>query len=379
MSDTKWRLSGGLGEPEEAAQVMTQGLGFPLRPVDGVPPQDSGELLEGIDIAEGRFMQWMGAYQPGLLYPTGSVVLDGEWTMISNVPTVTKPAPEPVGDPTWSLGDTPAFVTESNLSVVYSGHIYGFNSGGWVSALRVWVPELSATTNYRIVVTDITDPNALYNIVQEEPVLVAGEWTVVRLAQRIVRAGDIWEVKLDALNSGADTVVAGGWGNGGVVNNGAPASQNWNRRGANDLIRIDKFDLDGTDRTSELSGMGPNTNVQFVQTDDPNYSITYRVDSGPTDFVTYFEYRTTLQSVGPSGAPATGAVTTMTADVPIAQLTKYVEVVGSVPTPSWATVLGFLAYDGVDQVIGSASYGVDLEFDAAEINTEWDLVSFSGV
>jgi hypothetical protein len=378
MSDTKWRISGGLGEPDLPGQVMTQGLGFPLRPVDGVPQQDSGELLEGVDVAEGRFMQWMGAYQPGLLYPEGSVVLDGYWTMISNIPTVTKPAPMPEGTPTWGLGDTPAFVEGSDLSVVYSGHVYTFTEGGWVSGLRLWVPELSATTNYRVIVTDITDPNALFNIVMEEPVLVEDEWTVVRLAQKIVRAGTVWEVKLDALNSGADTVVAGGWRNDGINNNAGPAAQGWNRRSANDLIRIDKLDLDGTDRTSELLGMGPNTNVQFAQTDDPNYSITYRVDSGPVNVDPYFEYLVTLLSVGPSGAPAAGATTTMTADVPISQLTKYAEVPG-VPTPSWATVVGFLEYDGVDQGGAANSYGVDLEFDIAVINTAWDLVSYSGV
>jgi hypothetical protein len=378
MSDTKWRLSGGLGEPEEAAQVLTQGLGFPLRPVDGVPPQDSGELIEGIDVAEGLFMQWMGPYQAGLLYPTGSVVLDGAWTMISNVPTVTKPAPIPTGAKTWSVSDTPGFVEQSNLSVVYSGHIYTFLEGGWASAMRIWVPELSATTNYRIIVTDITDPNEIFNVVMEEPVLLEDEWTVIRFAQKIVRAGTVWKVKLDALNSGAESVVAGGWRNDGINNNGAPGAQGWNRRGSNDLIRIDKLDLDGTDRSSELLGMGPNTSVQFSQTEDPNYSITFRVDSGPNDIDPYFEYLVTLLSVGPSGAPTAGAVTTMTADVPIAQLTKYAEVPG-VPTPSWATVVGFLEYDGVDQGGAANSYGVDLEFDEAVINTAWDIVSFAGV
>jgi hypothetical protein len=380
MSDTKWRLSGGLGEPEEAAQVMTQGLGFPLRPVDGVPPQGSGDVIEGLDIAEGRFMQWMGAYQPGLLYPTGSVVLDGEWTMISNVPTVTKPAPIPVGDPTWSLPTTPAFVEQSNLSVVYSGHAYTFTKSGWVSALRLWVSELSPTTNYRVIVTDITDPNRPFNIVQEEPVLVAGEWTVVRLGQAIVTEDTVWLVKLDSLNSGASSVVAGGWRNDGVSNNSAPGAQGWNRRNQNDLIRIDKLDLDGTDRSSELLGMGPNTTVQFAQTDDPNYSITFRVDSGPVNVDPYFEYTTTLLSVGPSGAPAAGSTTTMTADVPISQLTKYVEVAGSVPSPSWAIVTGFLEFDGVNEAGSNAnSYGVDLEFDEAVVNTAWDFVSYSGV
>ena len=48
MSDTKWRISGGLGEPEDPAQVMTQGLGFPLRPVDGVPSEGSQEEIDGL-------------------------------------------------------------------------------------------------------------------------------------------------------------------------------------------------------------------------------------------------------------------------------------------------------------------------------------------
>ena len=91
MSNTKWRFSGGLGEPEVVNQVMTQGLGFPLRPVDGTP---SGLVdFDDYEIAEGLFLQWCGPYQAGLLYPVGSVVTDSGWTMIANVTTVTKPAP----------------------------------------------------------------------------------------------------------------------------------------------------------------------------------------------------------------------------------------------------------------------------------------------
>ena len=99
MSDTKWRISGGIGEPGDPAQVMTQGLGFPLRPVDGVPRENVDDGIQGYIIAEGIFMQWVGPYQAGLLYPIGSVVMDGGWTMIALVHTVTKPAPEPEGTP----------------------------------------------------------------------------------------------------------------------------------------------------------------------------------------------------------------------------------------------------------------------------------------
>jgi hypothetical protein len=379
MSDTKWRISGGLGVPDLPGQVMTQGLGFPLRPVDGVPPPDTGDQFDDLNVAEGIFMQWVGPYIAGPIYPTGSVVLDEDWTMIANQPTVTKPAPQPVGDPTWSLPDVPAFITESDLSVVYSGHIYTFIESGWVRQLRMWVPDLSATTNYRVTVTDITDPNNKKDLVVEEPVLTAGEWNVVRFSQQIVRAGTIYRVLLDALDSGADTVVSGGWRCDGIVNNGAPGAQGWNRRGSNDIIRIDKTDLDSTDRTSELAGMGPNTSVQFSETVDPNFSITFRVNADPVDLGTYFEYLVTLLSIGPSGVPVAGNTTTMTADVPVAQLTKYVELAASLPTPVWATVTSFLEFDGVDQGGTGNSYGVDLEFDEAVINPEWDIMSFAAI
>ena len=52
MSDTQWRLSGAMGDVapqpnvpvDVKRQMMTQGIGFPPRPVDNVPPQDSGEF-----------------------------------------------------------------------------------------------------------------------------------------------------------------------------------------------------------------------------------------------------------------------------------------------------------------------------------------------
>ena len=73
-----------------------------------------------------------------------------------------------------------------------------------------------------------------------------------------------------------------------------------------------------------------------------------------------------------------GVTTTMTATIPIAQTTKYDEIVGQVPTPAWATVEGFLQYDGVDQGGSGNTYGVDVEFEPAIVNEEWDIMSYSG-
>ena len=68
----------------------------------------------------------------------------------------------------------------------------------------------------------------------------------------------------------------------------------------------------------------------------------------------------------------------MTADVPVAQPTKYVELAAGVPTPTWATVTGYLAYNGVDQGGGANGYGVDVNFQPATTSAHWDIMSYSG-
>ena len=75
MSNNNWRLSGGLGidpnpiDPNQ--EVMTQGLGMPLRPIDNVPLDNSPPLADGL-VAEGLFMQWSGNWSDGKYYPKGS-------------------------------------------------------------------------------------------------------------------------------------------------------------------------------------------------------------------------------------------------------------------------------------------------------------------
>ena len=373
MSDTKWRISGGLGVPDQPAQVMTQGLGFPLRPVDNVPSTgaDFGDFI----VAEGLFLQWMGPHQPGLLYPTGSVVTAAGWTMVANTPNVTYPAPIPEGNPAWAMSDTPTWGEDESEAVVYSGHIYEFTESGWISGLRITVPELSGTTNYRVVIADITDPNKIITSVINDPVLTEDAWKNVGRYNSLVIAGQKLLVYIDALNSGSDTFVNGGWSyNGSSGNAPVPALSGWTKDNNNQTLRIDKTDLDSTDRSTELAGMIPGTNIQFSATADPNTSITFLVSGAVVDGGTYFEYPVTLVSTGPSGQPTEGETTTMLASVPVAQATKYVEA-ATTPTPAWATVTPVLEYDGVDQSPGDVAFGVDIEFDIAVVNTAWDIMA----
>ncbi len=373
MTNTKWRISGGIGEPDTQLepQKMLQGLGFPLRPVAGAPLPGSGDFLENFPIAEGLFMQWQGNYQSGVVYPAGSVVLDAGWTMVALVLTIQKAAPVPEGNPTYALPTTPLFVEQSNVSVVYSGHLYEFSEDGWVSRLRVWVPELSGTTNYRIVMVDITDPSAPVTSVIDAPILTENAWATVVLLNQLIFAGTKLLVYIDALNTGGDTQVVGGWNYGGSSGNvPVPAQAQWTKDNTNLTVRVDKTDLDTTDRTAELGGIIPNSTLQFVQTDDPAKSYTFRVAGTNIDGGTYFEYPVALLSTGPLGGPDTAAATTMTATVPVAQATKYVDVAGN-PSATWATITPYVAYDGVDQGATNLSLGVDLEFDAAVISPDW--------
>ena len=379
---TKWRLSGGIGVPPEETdqQKMTQGLGFPLRPVDNVPGEGSVDLIEGIEVAEGLFMQFMpDGFVQGRLYPSGSVVSDGPWLMCALRATFDKAAPVPEGEPSWSVADVPGFADQQNSAVVYSGHQYTFTEPGVVQGLRVWVPELSGSTNYRIVIADITDPNNIVGATYEEPVLTEDGWQIIALSQKLVAAGTVWLVYLDALNSGGDTLVTGGWSYQGTSGNApVPSVGSWSRDNTNLVLRINKTDLDGTDRTSELSGMIPGTSVAFVQTDNPNKSYQYVIDGEPTDNGTDFSFPVALSNLGPLGGVDVGAVSTMTATVPIPQDTKYSEAPG-LPAPSWATVESYLAYDGVNQGASNVTYGVDLEFQVADFSPDWSIMAITQV
>lgn len=378
--DSKWKLSGAIGAPPDNLlsdpQVMTQGLGFPLRPVDGAPSEAGEEYLENLPpIAEGMFMQWMGAYTGGLLYPRGACVRDGAWTMVANKNTVEQAAPQPDGAPEYALPDVPSWTGDSNLSVVYSGHLYEFTTGGWIKQIRIWVNELSGTTNYRVAIYDITDINNPKYQAIEEPVLNLDDWTILVSSSQVVYPGTKLFIYIDALNSGGDTLVTGGWTSSGIDNNLNPPTAGWNRSQQNTVLRIDKTDLDTVNRSSELLGMIPGTSVLFSETADSTYSARFQVNGAAVDNGTAVTYDVVLASAGPNGMPRDGSTTTMTATVPVAQTTNFVRIPGGVPTPTWATVTGYLAYDGVDQPAPTDAFGVDIQFQPAIVSEDWDVIA----
>ena len=357
---------------------LTQGIGYPLRPIDNVPPTNYPDI--GGAIAEGLFMQWMGTWSQGLYYPKGAYVIDGLFAAVANKLTLEKPAPVPSAPATFSL-PTPwaGAVTQTNTSVVVSGQTYTFTETGWIKQLRVQVSELTANTNYRIIALFTPPDGDPVSTIIEEPVLIEDDWSLVALLNRLVVAGTVLRLSIDALNSGADTNISGGWQYQGPTQGVAPLARNWTVDNQRVSFRIDKFDLDGTDRGTELEGVIPDTTISVVQTDDVGLNSSYRVRS-VTDNGTYMTYVVVLQDES-GGGPLAGAVCTLDIDVPIPLPTEYDEelLVWGAGDPSWATVEGFLEFDGVDQGVPvSNAYGIDIEFEPASISVDWDIVAYSG-
>ena len=353
----------------------------------GVPGYDDGLYMwDGTQWVRiggntGGSMTWKNLWVPGS-YRTGDTVRDGEWTMVANKDTTDRPAPQPTGVQAWTIPDSPVWATNSHLGVVYSGQRYQFTGGGgWMQGVRVWAPTLTADTHYRVVMTDNTDPNFPQVTIIDNPVLTQGNWHIVGVGEKLIPTGSDIIIYLDALNSGSDTTVTGGWAYSGTSNAGAPGAQSWNRRTQQDTVRIDKTDLDSTDRTTELLSMVVGTNIQMVQTNNNLAYYTYQVTTAPVEVggdTGYIEYGVVLTDAGADIEVL--SPTTMTATVPVAQNTDYVQLNSHwnpQPFPN-VTVTGFLQYDGVTQPGNEDNaFGIDILLTEASVSSDWDLLAKS--
>lgn len=327
-------------------------------------------------------MKWRNLYAPGQYYQH-DVVRDGEWTMVANKDTTDRPAPQPTGVQSWTIPDSPAWATNSFLGTVYSGQRYQFvSAGGWWQGIRVWIPNTAAAVRYRVVMIDNTNPDFPVSTVAnlDNATLTANQWNIIGFGEKLVPVGSDIIVYLDSLNSGGDTLVTGGWAYAGTDNALGPAAQSWNRRTQQDIIRIDKTDLDSTDRTTELLSMIVGTNIQMVQTDNNLAYYTYQVTTPPVDLGTYIEYGVVLTDAGADIGVL--SPTTMTATVPVAQSTDYVQLNSHwnpQPFPGIA-VTGFLQHDGVDQPGNDDNaFGIDILLTEASVSPDWDLLAKSSL
>ena len=129
-----------------------------------------------------RRNRWRGSWREGFVYLKNDEVIDSSFLMIANKKTTERAAPVPIGDLNYILdiyqlrtvdvqglealngdvlyiGANVNFVEEQHLGLVLSGQLYEFSESVIITEVRAFVTELSATTNYRFIVADITDPD----------------------------------------------------------------------------------------------------------------------------------------------------------------------------------------------------------------------------
>lgn len=322
---------------------------------------------------------WVPNWQPDT-YLLGTVTMDSGWLMVSNKDTAERPAPQPSDDPSWSISDTPTFATNGNTSVVYSGHIYTVLTEGWIDSVRVWVPTVTATTNYRFIIQLELPGGAIIRTVIEEPVLNENGWTYLGQAATLVAPGTIVTVLMDSLEGSSTTDFNGDWVYAGNSNTEGPISGQWNNRNQDDVIRLHKFGELGTDHSTQLEAVIVNTVITVIQASEVLKRIKYRVDQVPIDGTTYMEYHVTRIETGSLGDPDIGSQCLINVKVPIAAATQYVQETDTWNTqPDWATVEGFLQYNGVPQGgVSNDGFGIDIRFQPASIPDDWDLMSLAG-
>ncbi len=324
-----------------------------------------------------NFMSWEGVWEVGC-YEKNDVVRDGEWAMIANKDTCDRPAPQPVGDLEVDLPATPAWADKSFVGTVQSGSIYTFTKSGWVTAYQVWIPEYTNDTKYKVITVDTTDPDNPLVSSRDIQDLTADTWNLITVGSQSFQVGTKIAIFLEALNSGGTTQVTGGWARDGDSNNKNPATSQWNTDNNGTTLRIDKTDLDATDRATELLSIIAGSDIQFVSTLDSNRSVTYHTETVVDDGSAII-YNVIVSSIGISGQPLVGSVTTMTATIPVAQATKYVDIVDHwvANQPSFATIEGKLSLGGTSQTVPNNAYGVRLSFQEAYISPDWDLIAKS--
>ena len=298
--------------------------------------------------------------------------------MVANKLTFEQPYPLPDGNPSFTI---PAFapLTQTDTSVVRSGHQWTLTEDTLIDIVQVWVPSISATTFYKVTYTALLPgASSVIGATIDNPLLVPGAFTIVSKAPTIYPAGTILTVLLEAIETSGGNAVQGVWRkqNDGA---GSPSSGQWRTNGGRTQFRCNKTDQNSLDRTSDLADVNIDTTVVIVQSDDSNKSLNLLITGPPVDEGINFLWPCLKTGEGDGGEPDQNKDDSLTFDIPIVLITEYSEELTGLANPAWATVVPFLTFAGVDQSpAADTAFGVDIEGEITVFSEDWDVFSFAG-
>lgn len=327
-----------------------------------------------------KYMLWTGNYDelPGTREEDDVSEQDG-WLMIANKQTDDRPAPVALGSADWTVLNQ-TFLNTTDTSIIYSGGVYTFTANTYIKNVRVWAITTDPNVKYSVIVLDETDPANLKIKVIEDPILNNGDWTLIPIGNTLIRNGSVIRVILTAENSNSVTTITGSWTYGGLINGTATAlSQYVNSNVKQELLRISKTDFNSVDRTTDLLSVSLNTTIRVSQTSNLDNFYEYTVVQNPQNNPLDVHYAVSLTDFG--GDIPLDELVTIEITEPISLATPYVYADNYWPTnqPNWATVEGFLLFDGVDQPGNDLrAFGADIFVQEIEISPDWDFLAFSG-
>jgi len=326
-------------------------------------------------------MRWLGNWTQQL-YKKFDTVRDGAWTMIANKDTEERPAPQESGVPVNTYPEVPIWDTPnpSHVGVVHSGHRYTFSSGGIFKQLRVWIPAVTPTATYHVIVANITDPNNIGYSEFTPANINENDWTIIGLSGGLIQDGDVFIVYIDSYDS-ADNVqqFSDGWTFTGNDNNAIPNAGEWNTRTNNILVRINGQSLGGNYDT-QIANSTAGSTWRMQHTGDPNSWVEYRQDTAVTSVGSDHTFNYTVSGTGANGQPTTGDDCLVTLTAHTAAATEIVALINQWVTQPLPNVLieGYLTIDGGAN-IGNPNdgFGVDIQVQAATVSDDWDLIAYN--
>ena len=330
-------------------------------------------------------LRMMGNYIPGTVYAKNDQVKDGKFLMYSLIEG-NKDRPGPVFSDKLlaDLPDAMTYTQGSFVGNVWAGTQYTFSASGWIAQIEIQVREITDNTEYRAVVSNVTDPlNPIRFVIPVYPSAV-NEWTVISIPYTLIASGEVYQVHLDSYNKGTGSVVSGAWARENNQETAEPLNGNWLINANEDKLRISNTDAASANRLTDLLSIAVGSDILLVSSTSNQNSVSYEIRSAPVNLGASVEWEVIKVNTGSWGPPIVGDSCAMTAVIPTPQGTLYSENVGywAIPAnvPTWATVEGLQILDGTTTtLIADDAYGVRIKFQPAEYSTQWGLCAVSEV
>jgi len=308
-------------------------------------------------------MRWTNQWAPGTYQPE-DVSRDGEWTMVANKVTTDRPAPQPLGSPTFlynGLGGT----TSQLAKDITFGQRYIVGTLMQLEGLRVYTIAGNEYAVYTIL-----DPlgTPIVELALEFEADTTG-WQNLPISPSLLFPGTVFDLLAVVREPDpTPTIFTGNWDYQTPQNLTVPgAGEITHANGTPAIMRVNKTDNDAGDRSAELATLAVGDVIQYDQPNGGRYSIQSITDSGA-----YISF-----GVSPAVQSAPDGVTSFGFETVTATPITYFQDAGY-----WAftagAIQGLLQIEDGVPLINDTAYGVDLYVQEYTASEDWDVLALSG-